>query len=140
MQITIDLPENVYQAFTQIAQRKRLRLEDIITEKLQNAFPNEDNQFSKTIFDWSSDEIKVIEQINEFVFPNQKQAKFDKLVEKRRAEKISPDELDELITLTGEADDLNLKRLELLAKLAKSKNQTLREIAQMLEVKPVHSK
>lgn len=85
---------------------------------------------------WSKDEVKLIQKLNNLVFSTKKQARFDELVEKRRNEKISEIELKELIGLTDESEELNVKRLKILGKLADSKNKSLREIMDVLEINP----
>jgi hypothetical protein len=85
---------------------------------------------------WTKQEIEMIKQINESVLPSEKQSRFDKLVKKRRAEKISGVELNELIALNEESEKLNVERLKILAKLATSKNKTLSEIMEELEIYP----
>ncbi|CAN5582158.1 hypothetical protein BH20ACI4_BH20ACI4_01760 [soil metagenome] len=85
---------------------------------------------------WTKDEVKLIQKLNRLVFSTKKQARFDELVRKRRDEEISENELKELIELTEESEELNVKRLKILGKLADSKNKSLREIMDILEIKP----
>jgi len=85
---------------------------------------------------WTKHEVEMIKQINELVLSSEKQNRFDKLVKKRRAEKITEVELTELITLNEESDKLNVERLTILAKLANAKNKTLSEIMNELEIYP----
>lgn len=85
---------------------------------------------------WTTAEIELIKKLNECVLSTEKQSRFYKLVKKRQAEKISEVELRELIALTEESEALNVERIEILAKLATSKNKTLDEIMDELEIRP----
>lgn len=84
---------------------------------------------------WTNKEIELIKKLNDCVLSDKKQSRYNKLVKKRQAEKITKDELAELIVLTNESEKLNVKRIEILAKLATSKNQTLDEIMDKLEIR-----
>ena len=85
---------------------------------------------------WTSHEVELIRQLNNYVLSPEKRTRFNKLVKKRRAEKITASELSELIDLTNESESLNVKRIEILAKLATAKNKTLNEIMDELEIRP----
>ncbi len=85
---------------------------------------------------WTKDEVKLIQKLNTLVFSTEKQTRFDELVRKRRNEEISENELKELIGLTDESEELSYKRLKILGKLADSKNKSLNEIMEMLDIKP----
>ncbi len=85
---------------------------------------------------WTKSEIEMIRNLNNCVLSSEKQARFNKLVKNRRAEKITERELAELITLNDESESLNVKRIEILAKLATAKNKTLPEIMDELEIRP----
>ncbi len=85
---------------------------------------------------WTKSEIEMIRSLNNCVLSSEKQNRFNKLVKKRRAEKITESELEELITLTDESESLNVKRIEILAQLATAKNKTLPEIMDELEIRP----
>jgi hypothetical protein len=85
---------------------------------------------------WTKSEIEMIRNLNHCVLSSEKQERFNKLVKKRRAEKITERELAELIILNDESESLNVKRIEILAKLATAKNKTLPEIMDELEIRP----
>jgi hypothetical protein len=85
---------------------------------------------------WTKSEIELIKKINGAILSAEKQLRFNKLVKKRRAEKITETELAELIDLTEESEKLNVERIQMLAKLATAKNKTLSEIMDELEIFP----
>jgi hypothetical protein len=58
------------------------------------------------------------------------------LIEKRRDENISENELVELILLTEKSEELNVKRLKSLVEIAQIRNKTLRDVMKELEIFP----
>ena len=85
---------------------------------------------------WTAREVEIIKEINETALSIEEQTRFYELVEKRRDEKITELELNELIELTEKSEKLNVQRIELLSKLAIAKNKTLSEIMDALEIRP----
>ena len=85
---------------------------------------------------WTKHEVELIKKINESVLSAEKQSRFDKLVKKRRDEKITENELLELIGLNEESEKMNVERLTILTQLANAKNKTLPEIMELLEIYP----
>ena len=81
-------------------------------------------------------EISLIKKVNAAVLPDSAQRRFYELIEKRRAESISADELAELIALTEKSEALNVKRLKYLAQIASLRRRTLREVMRELEIAP----
>ncbi len=85
---------------------------------------------------WSKNEVELIKEINECVLSAEKQSRFDELVEKRQDEIITKSELEELIALTDEAEELTVRRLEHLVRLAISSQKSSDEIIEELEISP----
>jgi hypothetical protein len=81
-------------------------------------------------------EIRLIKKVNESVLSDAERARFDELIEKRRDEIISDNELDELLVLTDKSEELNVKRLKYLVKIAGIRNKNLREVMKELEIFP----
>ncbi len=65
-----------------------------------------------------------------------RQARFDELVKQLRAERITKEELDELIRLTDEAEQQNVKRIEALGELARLRGVSLTDLMDALGIKP----
>jgi hypothetical protein len=84
---------------------------------------------------WTKSEIELIKKVNESILSANEQILFDKLVKKRRAEKITENELKTLIDLTEKSETLNVVRIKTLIKLAKLKNLSLDEIMDKLQIK-----
>ena len=49
MEVTLNLPENIYRNFSKLAEKKHRRVEEVITDRLQDDFSAEtiDNQLVK---------------------------------------------------------------------------------------------
>jgi hypothetical protein len=80
------------------------------------------------------EEAKLLLRINRGLSEKQRK-RFYELIDKRRAETITPPELRELLKLTEKAEQLNVERIEALAKLAKLRGVTLRKVMQQLGIK-----
>lgn len=85
---------------------------------------------------WKKDEVAIIGKLNKMVFSDEKQNRFIELTKKRQDSIISENEFEELVELTEESEELDVNRIELLVKLAKSKNKSLDKIMEMLEIRP----
>jgi uncharacterized protein YnzC (UPF0291/DUF896 family) len=85
---------------------------------------------------WTKTEIELIKKINDCLLSTEEQSLFDKLVKKRRAEKITGSELETLIVLAEKSEMLNVDRINYLIKLAKMKKLTLDEVMEKLGIKP----
>lgn len=81
----------------------------------------------------SPDESALLLSINAGLSPDER-ARFDELVDKRRARGLSPDEQEELIVLTGHSENLNAIRMKALAQLARGRGQSLDETMHFLGI------
>jgi hypothetical protein len=69
-------------------------------------------------------EAELLLKINQGV-PSQVQKRYDTLVVQRQAETLTPDEHDELLRLTNQIEDLQARRMEYLAELARLRKTSL---------------
>ena len=60
MEVMLNLPENVYRNFTEIAEKKHQRLEDVITDKLQDDFSFDNSDFAETVATWSDEDVLAL--------------------------------------------------------------------------------
>lgn len=79
----------------------------------------------------SRSETELMLKINQGL-PKRVQQRFDELVEKRKAETLTPKEHKELLRLVNRKEILNAHRIELLGELAKLRQVSLREIMTQL--------
>lgn len=85
---------------------------------------------------WTKQQVEIIKEINESVLSTEKQSRYDELVEKRQNEILTENELEELIALTDETEELNVRRLENLVRLALSSQKSVDEVMEELEIYP----
>jgi hypothetical protein len=84
----------------------------------------------------SEREADLLDQIYQKL-PDDTQQRLNELIKKRQAYTITPDELQELIELTDQAEAFDVARLELISELAHLRNVPLAQLIQQLGLKPV---
>lgn len=84
----------------------------------------------------SEREAELLDQIYQKL-PDDTQQRLNELIKKRQAYTITPDELQELIELTDQAEAFDVARLELISELAHLRNVPLAQLIQQLGLKPV---
>lgn len=60
MEITLTLPENIYQTFSELAEKKHRRVEDVIAEKLQNNSALDDSDYEEVVASWSDEAVLAL--------------------------------------------------------------------------------
>ena len=60
MEVTLNLPENIYRNFTRLAERRHRRLEDVIADKLQDDFSAENIDFEDAVSTWSDEDVLAL--------------------------------------------------------------------------------
>jgi hypothetical protein len=78
-------------------------------------------------------EAELLIKINASIPPNL-QTRCDALIAKRQAETLTPDEHQELIHLTDQIGELNVRRLEYLTELARLRQTSLTALMEDLEI------
>lgn len=63
MEVTLNLPENVYRSFTRLAEKKHRRVEDIISDWLESDFSSENLNFEDSIAGWSDEDVLALANI-----------------------------------------------------------------------------
>ena len=80
-------------------------------------------------------ESELLAKINQAV-PRELQSRYDALVAKRRASTLTEAEHEELLRLTEQIEELDARRVEHLADLARLRKTTLRALLKDLGIKP----
>ena len=80
-------------------------------------------------------ESELLTQINRGLIPAMGE-RMNKLIAKRQSGTISEDEVRELISITDEAERLNVERVKHLIELAALRNVTLDELMDQLGIRP----
>lgn len=68
--------------------------------------------------------------------PAELQARYDELIDKRRAELLTPDEHAELLRLTDQMEGLEVQRVEHLAELARLRQTSITAVMGELGIRP----
>ena len=117
LNVVVSLPKNEFERL--IANAKRLR--------------------SKSSENKAGKEVRLIKKVNEATLTEEEYRRFYELIDKRRDEIISDDELEELSELTDKSEELNLKRLKYLFEISQIRNKSLREVMRELEIFPAQT-
>lgn len=83
----------------------------------------------------SRTESELLAKINQGV-PAHLQSRYDELIAKRRADTLSQTEYDELLRLTEQVEEFDVRRVEWLAQLARLRMTTLPALMEDLGIKP----
>jgi hypothetical protein len=83
----------------------------------------------------SASESELLSKINQSI-PEPLQQQFEHLVLQRQQLTITEAELAELIEITDRIEALNVERIQALAELARSRNQSLTQVMQNLGIQP----
>ncbi len=79
------------------------------------------------------DETRLLVKINQGV-PPEVQERYNELIDKRRAESLVSDEYDELSRLTNQVENLEARRVEYLAELARLRGLSLTKLMKNLGI------
>ena len=60
MEVTLNLPENIYRNFTKLAEQKQRRVEDVIADSLQTDRSFESADYEETVAAWSDDAVLAL--------------------------------------------------------------------------------
>ena len=82
-------------------------------------------------------ESQLLQKINQGISPETWQ-RYHELIEKRRQETLTPEELEQLIQLSDQLEQLNAKRMGSLVKLAQIRQIPLRSLMKQLGITPAH--
>ncbi|MBI4787457.1 MAG: STAS/SEC14 domain-containing protein [Chloroflexi bacterium] len=80
-------------------------------------------------------ESELLLKINEGVRPDV-ETRYNELIEKRKAETLTPDEYAELLRLTRQVEQAQARRVEYLAELARLRGTTLTALMDDLGIRP----
>lgn len=89
MEITLNLPENVYRNFTKLAEKRHRPVEDVITAKLRDDFSAENVDYEETVAGWSD---KAVLALAKMKIPEETCARMTTLSKRVQEGKISDSE------------------------------------------------
>jgi hypothetical protein len=97
MEITLNLPENVYRNFTKLAEKKHRRVEDIIADKLQDDFLVENVDYKETVAGWSDEAVLALANLK---IPREQSDRMSELLDRLQEGIITDSEERELEVYT----------------------------------------
>jgi hypothetical protein len=93
MEITLNLPENTYQNFLNLAEKTSRRISDVILEKIQSDYWIDDQEFAQNISNLSDTEILELANLK---LAKQQDMRLSRLLENQRETRITTGEKIEL--------------------------------------------
>ena len=63
MEVTQNLPENVYRNFSKLAEKKHRRVEEVITDRLQDDFSAETVDFEDAVATWADEDVLALAKL-----------------------------------------------------------------------------
>lgn len=135
MTILIDIASELENEIKQAASREGVSPDVFIVESVVQRLHPVRHRQSKTAR-LSKAESELLQKINQSL-SQVEWAKYRELIAKREAEIISPQELLELISISDQLEELNVKRIEHLTELAKIRAISLPALIKELGLQPV---
>ncbi len=63
MEVTLNLPENVYRNFSKLAEKKQRRVEEVIADRLQDDFSAETVDFEESVAGWADEDVLALAKL-----------------------------------------------------------------------------
>ncbi len=92
MEVILNLPENVYRNFSKLAEKKHRRVEEVITDRLQDDFSAETADYEKLIAGWSDEDVAGLAKLK---LPKEQAERMSELSDKVQSGTISKVEENE---------------------------------------------
>lgn len=105
MEITLNLPENIYRDFTELARRKRRRVEDVITDALQGDLSSDASD--ETLSAWPDDDVVALANLQ---LPVEQANRMKDLLDRQQAGVITKVEKSELEMYLEIYNNANLRK------------------------------
>ena len=118
MEVTLNLPENVYRNFSEIAEKKHRRLEEVITDRLQDDFSADIADYAETIAGLAKEDVLALAKLK---LPEQQAERMSELSNKMQLGTISKVEENELEIYLEIYNNANLRKACGIAEAVKRK-------------------
>ena len=116
MEVTLNLPENVYRNFSKLAEKKHQRVEEVITDKLQDDFSDEIADYEETVAGWADEDVLALARLK---LPKEQTERMSKLSDKVQRGTISKVEENELEIYLEIYNNANLRKAHGIAEAVK---------------------
>lgn len=104
MEITLNLPENVYRNFTKLAEKKHRRIEDVIADKLQDKSPSDPEE---TVSGWPDEDVLALANLK---LPVEQSDRMSELLDRQQSGRITNVEKSELEMYNEIYNQANLRK------------------------------
>jgi hypothetical protein len=125
--IAPDLESSLYAAAAKVGVDPGEYVVETLRQRLRTAIPD--------VACLSPAETRLFDEINRGL-SEAEWARYGDLIERRREERLTDEEQAELVALSDRLEQLNVRRLELLAELARLRNKSLRQLMDQLGIQP----
>ncbi len=116
MEVTLNLPENIYRNFTELAEKKHRRVEEVIADKLLDDFSSETVDFEETVGGWADDDVLALANLK---LPKEQANRMSELSDLEQRGAISPVEKSELEMYLEIYNNANLRKAYGIAEAVK---------------------
>ncbi len=116
MEVTLNLPENIYRNFSEIAEKKHRRVEDVITDKLQDDISVETSDYGETVASWTDEAILALANLK---LPKEQANRMSELSDLEQSGAIGIVEKSELEMYLEIYNNANLRKAHGIAEAVK---------------------
>jgi len=131
MTLTVEIAPELESQLREQATRQGLDAVEYIVNTLREHLSRAQN---RNIPHLPEAEALLLKQINEGL-PQETWRRYHELMARRRAEALTPDEQAELVGLSDRVEQLNARRIECLAELARRRQMSLPDLMEQLGIK-----
>jgi hypothetical protein len=104
MEITLNLPENVYRNFTELAQKKQRRIEEVIADQLRADSSLESADFEAEVAAWSDEEVLALAKLTLPKEQSERMSALSELAQRGIINKVEESELGIYLELYNNAN------------------------------------
>ena len=116
MEVTLNLPEQVYRNFSKLAEKKHRRVEEVIADRLQDDFSAETVDFEESVAGWSDEGVLALARLK---FPKKLAERMSELSDKAQRGTISKVEENEMEIYLEIYNNANLRKAHGIAEAVK---------------------
>lgn len=107
MEVTLNLPENIYQNFSKLAEKKHRRVEDVIADRLQDDFSAETIDFKESVATWTDEDVLALAGLK---LPKEQASRMSELSDREQRGLINAVEKSELDLYLEIYNNANLRK------------------------------
>lgn len=131
MNLTIDISADLERRLQEEAAKRGMDVDEYVVDSVRSRLENRNGSTSSL----DPEQSRLLEEINQGLSDTE-WVRYYELVDRRRSGRLSEDEFTELETTSNRIEDLNARRMECLAELARLRNTTLPELLDQLGIVP----